>query len=176
MFKREVCQCFFYKTTIFPNKKVFYGMETYEKNIPDEIIAQICVIQKDILQEKTDENQIKSLSENGVLFFIELDENQKILSFCSVKPSEFDWEIYDVATIPVARNRGLAKKIISEVLDFAQKENAEKIFLEVRENNKAAINLYEKLGFEKYLIRKNYYADNSENAVCMMKKLTRHSR
>lgn len=151
-------------------------MEILQKSIPDKIITQICAVQQEILHEKTDENQVKLLTENGVLFFVELDENQKILSFCSVKPGEFDWEIYDIATIYDARNRGLAKKIISEVLNFARENSAEKIFLEVRESNEIAINLYKKFGFEKYLVRKNYYSDNGENAVCMMKNLSCLSR
>ena len=107
-------------------------------------------------------------NENGVLFFFETDESGKVLSFCSVKPTEFEWEIYDVETIPEARNQGLAKKVLAEVIDYAEKNGAEKIFLEVRESNEIAINLYKKLGFEKYAVRKNYYNDNGENAVCMV--------
>ena len=108
-----------------------------------------------------------NLNENGVLFFSETGESGKVLSFCSVKPTEFEWEIYDVETIPEARNQGLAKKVLAEVIDYAEKNGAEKIFLEVRESNEIAINLYKKLGFEKYAVRKNYYNDNGENAVCM---------
>jgi ribosomal-protein-alanine N-acetyltransferase len=41
------------------------------------------------------------------------------------------------------------------------------IFLEVRESNSAAIALYEKFGFEKLSIRKNFYSFPDENAVVM---------
>ena len=116
------------------------------------------------------------LNENGVLFFSETDDNGKTLSFCSVKPTEFEWEIYDIETIPEARNRGLAKKILAEVIDYAQKNGAEKIFLEVRESNEIAINLYKKSGFEEYLVRKNYYSNPNENAVCMVLNLPSRTR
>lgn len=106
--------------------------------------------------------------EKGVLFFSETDENGKVLSFCSVKPTDFEWEIYDVETIFEARNKGLATKIIGEVINSANKKGAKKIFLEVRESNAVAIHLYQKLGFIQYLVRKNYYSNPSENAVCMV--------
>ena len=39
--------------------------------------------------------------------------------------------------------------------------------LEVRESNITAINLYESMGFKIYGKRKNYYADNHEDAYIM---------
>ncbi|MDO5088590.1 MAG: GNAT family N-acetyltransferase, partial [Leptotrichiaceae bacterium] len=43
-----------------------------------------------------------------------------------------------------------------------------KIFLEVNENNAKAIRLYEKNGFEKISVRKNYYGSGN-NAIIMVK-------
>jgi ribosomal-protein-alanine N-acetyltransferase len=39
--------------------------------------------------------------------------------------------------------------------------------LEVRVSNKAAINLYQSLGFEKGGLRKGYYANDGEDALIM---------
>ena len=44
------------------------------------------------------------------------------------------------------------------------------IYLEVRENNIKAIELYKKIGFEQYNIRKHYYRDGV-NAILFRKKL-----
>lgn len=146
-------------------------MKIFGKEAPDAIIAQICKIQNELLFEKADDNSVKSLIENGVLFFTELDDKQNLICFCSVNPIVNDWEIYDIATVSEYQNRGFAKKIIAGILDFAKKNNARNLFLEVRASNEKAINLYSKFGFEKYTVRKNYYANNSENAICMIKKL-----
>ncbi|MCL2844526.1 MAG: GNAT family N-acetyltransferase [Chitinivibrionia bacterium] len=152
-------------------------MEKFTQTIPDKTAEQIARIQREVLFEKSDVNSVKSLAESGVLFFVEFDEKQNVACFCSVKPILDEWEIYDLATVPEHRNRGMAKKIIGEILDFALKNGAKKVFLEVRESNNAAINLYSNLGFEKYLTRKNYYKNTqdgvlgAENAVCMRKVL-----
>jgi ribosomal-protein-alanine N-acetyltransferase len=134
-------------------------MKIFHKTIPDEIAEQISEIQNE---------EINTLVESGVLFFVELNEDEKVVCFCSVKPIIDEWEILDVATISEYQNRGFAKKTIGEVLRFAKENGAKKIFLEVRESNFKAIGLYSKFGFEKFAVRKNYYANNGENAICMM--------
>ena len=45
-----------------------------------------------------------------------------------------------------------------------------KIYLEVRESNRAAIALYEKLGFRREGLRRDYYEEPRENAVLMSRK------
>ncbi len=43
----------------------------------------------------------------------------------------------------------------------------ERMTLEVRVSNNAAISLYKSLGFEEGGIRKKYYSDNNEDALIM---------
>jgi len=52
--------------------------------------------------------------------------------------------------------------------------NSNSIFLETRASNLAAKNLYEKFGFKRIDIRKNYYKtfDGREDAIIYRKKLT----
>lgn len=53
------------------------------------------------------------------------------------------------------RNRGIASKMIEFLISYDLS-----ISLEVDEKNISAINLYEKFGFKKEAIRKNYYGLN----------------
>ncbi|MCL1946888.1 MAG: ribosomal protein S18-alanine N-acetyltransferase [Chitinivibrionia bacterium] len=142
-----------------------------KNEICDKTAAQICEIQQKMLFENSDVNSVKTAIKNGVLFFVEFDDKQNVVCFSSVMPVGEEWEIYDVATVSEWQNRGLAKKIISEILNFAAKNGAKSLFLEVRESNEKAINIYSKFGFEKYAVRKNYYANGGENAICMKKHL-----
>lgn len=66
-------------------------------------------------------------------------------------------EILTIATNPARRRKGHAYALMQELLRYFEEKKAYDILLEVAVNNHAAISLYEKLGFEKSIIRKNYY-------------------
>ncbi|VWL85167.1 GNAT family N-acetyltransferase [Oceanivirga miroungae] len=69
------------------------------------------------------------------------------------------YEIFEIGVLKEYRRKNIASKLIDS-LDLDKD-----IFLEVREDNIAAIKLYEKKGFKKVSIRKNYYKD--KNAIIM---------
>jgi ribosomal protein S18 acetylase RimI-like enzyme len=66
-------------------------------------------------------------------------------------------DIIEIGVIKEQRRRGIAYKLISRLQKHCIKNGIRKIFLGVAENNIAAISLYEKTGFNKIGIRKNYY-------------------
>ena len=75
-------------------------------------------------------------------------------------------DITSVAVAPEYRRQGIAARLMEEFLGVLP-DITHCIFLEVRESNSAAIGLYEKFGFEKLSIRKNFYSFPDENAVVM---------
>ncbi len=75
-------------------------------------------------------------------------------------------EIMTLCILPEERRKGLARKLCAELLETCRSRNLKTIFLEVDEQNLAAVKLYESLGFTQYRIRKGYYA-NGNNAVLM---------
>ena len=85
------------------------------------------------------------------------------------------WIIYDeghitnVAVHPDFRRRGIATALISELIEVSESAGAGAFTLEVRASNESAIFLYKSLGFEECGVRKEYYEDNSENAIIMWK-------
>ena len=56
--------------------------------------------------------------------------------------------ITDVRVAPEHRRRGLASRILEELLDWAAERGATTAYLQVREDNAAALALYRRLGFE----------------------------
>ena len=92
--------------------------------------------------------------------------NEKIVGFVIFDVIYEKCEIIDIFTEEEYRKQGIALSLIKEIeKDFA----VENITLEVREDNIAAIKLYEKLGFKKVSIRKNYYKD--VNGILMLKEI-----
>jgi ribosomal-protein-alanine N-acetyltransferase len=77
----------------------------------------------------------------------------------------------------VARNfrrAGHARQLLDVVMDRACQAGAERIHLEVRPSNDAALALYAGYGFERVGLRKHYYraSAGSEDAVLLARSLT----
>ena len=104
------------------------------------------------------------------LFVYELDRN--VVGFINYSI------MYDRAEINyIYVNKNYRKKnIASELMEFmivdAVDNGCENITLEVSEKNTNGIKLYEKFGFEKKAVRKNYYKDS--DALLMMKELIKN--
>ncbi len=92
-------------------------------------------------------------------------EEGTVLGFLVAQVLGDEWEIENIAVSAPARRRGLASRLVSELLDRAQKRGARAVFLEVRESNRAARMLYEKWAFLPAGRRKAYYTDPMEDAI-----------
>ncbi len=68
-------------------------------------------------------------------------------------------ELIEIEVLKEKRRKGYGNRLIECMLKKATTENLENITLEVRIDNNPAISLYEKNGFKKVAIRKNYYQD-----------------
>ncbi len=79
-------------------------------------------------------------------------------------------EILRIAVVPTFRKQGVGARVLDAFLSLAAQKGAREVFLEVRESNFAAQRLYLSRAFEKFHLRKRYYA-NGENAVEMKKTL-----
>lgn len=99
-----------------------------------------------------------------------LECNNEIYGFIGAMKNIDELEIMNVVVKRSQRNKGFAGQLLNEIVTYAKENNYKKIWLEVNENNKYAIKLYIKNGFESVSIRKNYY-NNTENAVIMCKKM-----
>ncbi len=75
------------------------------------------------------------------------------------------WHLMNIATDPLARRRGIARALLSELLERAGAEAS--YTLEVRTSNTPAIALYESFGFRGAGTRPRYYQDTGEDALIM---------
>lgn len=74
-------------------------------------------------------------------------------------------EILNLAVAPSFRRKGIAKTLLGHEL-----RRRAAFFLEVRESNMAAQNLYFQFGFREIARRPRYYQDPSEGAIVMQMK------
>ena len=74
-------------------------------------------------------------------------------------------EILTLATAPAHRGRGLARALLEAALTLSAEAGAQKAFLEVAHDNRAAIALYQDSGFSPSGRRPGYYARASGPAA-----------
>lgn len=68
-----------------------------------------------------------------------------------------EMEILTILTHPDFRGQGRAESLLNHLKKYAKEQGVRQIFLEVNVENLPAIRLYEKAGFQKTGIRRNYY-------------------
>jgi [ribosomal protein S18]-alanine N-acetyltransferase len=81
--------------------------------------------------------------------------------------------ILNLGVAPPHQRRGIARRLLRHILDFAEETNSALVTLEVRVSNEAAKRLYASMGFASVGIRRRYYRDNDEDALVMTRRLAR---
>ena len=79
--------------------------------------------------------------------------------------------VLNVASAPEQRRNGIARLLMEETEKRAHLANAALMTLEVRRSNTAAIELYRQFDFRAVGVRPNYYVDEGEDAIVMVKEL-----
>jgi len=108
-------------------------------------------------------------NENARLWVAEIEheKSREIVAITVV------WIILDEAHIgtfavhPDWQQKGIGRQFMANICKELYEAQIIKIFLEVRESNTNAINLYRHFGFKVDGERRNYYRDNSETAILM---------
>ena len=75
--------------------------------------------------------------------------------------------IATISTHPDYRRKGIARNLLTHALRYMSREGAVTSFLEVRENNHVAQEMYRSFGYENSGRRKRYYKDTGEDAILM---------
>jgi ribosomal-protein-alanine N-acetyltransferase len=86
-----------------------------------------------------------------------IDANDAIQGFTLSRIAAGEAELLLVAVGPSLRRRGIGRLLVDQVVEDARHRGAMTMFLEVRENNAAARQLYHALGFVDVGRRANYY-------------------
>ncbi|WP_026691405.1 ribosomal protein S18-alanine N-acetyltransferase [Alteribacter aurantiacus] len=110
---------------------------------------------------------VNELKTNQFAYYLVAEARERVIGYCGVWVIIDEAHITNIAVDPTYRRKGIGEALMTGSLELARTFGAKKLTLEVRVSNEAAQNMYEKLGFERGGIRKNYYTDNQEDAQIM---------
>jgi ribosomal-protein-alanine N-acetyltransferase len=94
-------------------------------------------------------------------------EGEQLVGYCINSRYVDAWHVMNVAVDPDHRRRGIATRLLEALFEMTKNDGRRGYTLEVRVSNQGAIDLYERLGFERRGIRRGYYTDNREDALVM---------
>jgi ribosomal-protein-alanine acetyltransferase len=77
----------------------------------------------------------------------------------------FEGEILTLGVAPASRRRGVARALLQDLMDRARSSGIQRLLLEVAADNKAALALYDSLGFARQGTRRHYYRRSTGPAV-----------
>ena len=111
----------------------------------------------------------KEAVQNDLARYVVAVDRGKVVGYAGVWIIAGEGQITNIAVHPDFRGKGTACKMLEALIDICRSEGVSDMTLEVRKSNMAAINLYKKHGFIEEGIRKQFYADNKEDALIMWK-------
>ena len=116
------------------------------------------------------EEELKNLLATYLVAKIE----NKIIGYIGMWFVMDECHITNIAVLSEYRNRGIATKLINEMLNLCKEHGTTYIMLEVRESNIPAQKLYSKFNFTEEVVRKDYYKNPNgtrEDAIVMSREL-----
>lgn len=97
------------------------------------------------------------------------EEDGEVLGYCGFLFAADEGEVPNVCVAAAARRRGVGTCLMEALCEEAKQCGIAVLFLEVRQSNTAAKELYRRSGFEEIGIRKGFYELPKEDAILMRK-------
>lgn len=108
--------------------------------------------------------------ENPAFYGVVAEENGEVIGFGGITVAVDCCDLENVFVAEPYRRCGTGAEILKNLFAVAKQRGAEKMFLEVRVSNRAAMAMYLKLGFSGSYARTRYYSDG-EDCLVMLKNL-----
>ena len=97
------------------------------------------------------------LSEPGTPVYVACDARRRIAGFALIRLAADESELLTIAVDPKWRGKRVGEALLRAVFDDLLMSPARRMFLEVSEENQAAIKLYARQGFATIAKRQGYY-------------------
>lgn len=103
-------------------------------------------------------------------YYFVAEVEDELAGCCGIRNMAGEGEITNVVIAKKFRQKGIGRKLMEYMLNEAKRVGIGDCTLEVRVSNKAAIHLYESLGFRSEGIRPGFYEKPVEDALIMWKR------
>ena len=139
-------------------------------NMRSEHVSQVAELEKLCFSDPWSENSIGSELNNPLSLWLVAEEDGIVLGHVGSQTVMDETDMMNIAVHPDHRRKGVANRLITELIDGLKKRGSCMLTLEVRASNHGAIALYTAYGFQQIGLRKNYYRNPKEDALILRKE------
>jgi ribosomal-protein-alanine N-acetyltransferase len=134
-------------------------------------LDELMMIENEVFSQPWSRQSYESELKNQWADYLVCDWEGELAAYIGI------WTVFEeahITTVAVSkrfRGRGLGRVLMLEGEKRARAKGATRLLLEVRPSNAAALAIYKGLGFIPISVRNEYYTDNGEDALVMIKYL-----
>ena len=133
-------------------EKTYFNNEAYTYNLLNEML-------KDNYLLKNNDN------------IFEISDDDDLIGYIIFHISDDFTDIYKLFIRDNDKRKGYATMLLNKVIELSNRYNSKKLMVEVRSNNIVAIKFYNKNGFNKISLRKDYYKNPKDDAIILERRL-----
>ena len=142
----------------------------YPERLTEKSLDGVAELEKLCFSQPWSRQSLELLTREGIGVGMVCSSDGTVCAYGGMMVAVDEGQITNIATHPDYRRRGYGRAIVESLIKYAKINGLDSISLEVRESNRAAIDLYTKLGFKVEGKRKDFYTKPIENALIMIWK------
>ena len=133
-------------------------------------VSAVAELEKCCFSDPWSEKSVAEELHNDLSLWLVAMEEGKAAGYVGSQTVLGETDMMNVAVSPDFRRRGIAERLITELVERLREKGSHCLTLEVRASNAPAIALYEKLGFSQVGRRPKYYRNPREDALILRKE------
>ena len=131
--------------------------------LSEEWIPKVAELERNTFSHPWSEQSLRDVLKNP-LFSVHLAvEGDALLGYGGAYYAADEADVTNIAVAKESRGKGIGTALVKAILTEAEGRGAEQAFLEVRVGNAPAIHVYEKCGFIRQGVRRNFYTEPTED-------------
>lgn len=130
-------------------------------------VKRVAELEKICFRTPWSYNSLLGELSNDVAYYVVAVDGDLVVGYAGAWIMFDEEHMTNIAVDPDYRGQGIARRMILHLMKEGMRRGAERMTLEVRENNHTAQRLYASLDFAYAGTRKHYYTDTGENALIL---------
>jgi ribosomal-protein-alanine N-acetyltransferase len=129
--------------------------------------AAVAALERESFSDPWSEGSFREAISAPWSFVLVAEDDSGLVGYLVGRDMAGTGEVLNLATAARRRRAGVARRLLQEGLDELGVRGAAEVFLEVRDSNVAALDLYRRAGFRPVGLRAKYYRNPVEDALVL---------